>query len=78
MKNELMIAQYARDLSKNKKVIELVKIMHPIDVAKVIQKSFDIRPQEAIQVFAHFVKELVEWTGTGRQLSSSKSKRNTC
>lgn len=78
MKNDLMmLAAYARDLSKNKKVIELVKVMHPLDVAKIIQKSFDIRPQEAVQVFAYFIKELVEWTGTGRKLSGSQPKRNS-
>jgi hypothetical protein len=35
MTNELIITQYARDLSKNKKIVDLVKMMHPLDVAKV-------------------------------------------
>jgi hypothetical protein len=74
MTNELIITQYARDLSKNKKIVDLVKMMHPLDVAKVLQKNFDIKPKEAAYLFAHFVKEsdLVEWTGTRSKLSGSQ------
>jgi hypothetical protein len=52
------ITQYARDLSKNKKVIDLVRLMDPLDVAKVLQKNLDIKPKEAAYLFAHLVKEM--------------------
>lgn len=79
MNSELIIKQYARDLSKNRKVIGLVKMMHPLDVAKVLQRSFDIKPKEAAYLFAHFIREsdLVEWTATRPKLSSSKQERNS-
>lgn len=69
MSNDLhkTITTYARDLSSNPKVVELVKMMNPLDVAKVLQKKFDIKPKEAAYLFAHFVKEgeLSEWAQAG-------------
>lgn len=61
------ISTFARDLSKNPQVIELVKLMNPLDVAKVFQKHFDIKPKEAAYLFAHFAKEgkLNEWPVAG-------------
>ena len=61
------ISTFARDLSKDPRVIELVKLMDPLDVAKVLQKKFDIKPKEAAYLFAHFVKEggLLEWAQAG-------------
>jgi hypothetical protein len=64
MSNDLhKVMKYAHDLSKNKKLIDLVKIMSPLDVAKVFQTNLDIKPKEAAFLFAHFVKEsgLHEW-----------------
>ncbi len=67
MSNDLFkVMKYAHDLSKNKKIIDLVKIMNPLDVAKVFQSKLDIKPKEAAFLFAHFVKEsgLTEWAET--------------
>lgn len=61
------ISTFARDLSKNQRVIELVKLMDPLDVAKVLQKKYDIKPKEAAYLFATFVREggLLEWAQAG-------------
>jgi ribosomal protein S2 len=57
------LSTYIHELSNNKRVIELVKKMHPLDVAKLFQKKLDIQPKDAVFVFANFVKEsgLLEW-----------------
>lgn len=53
---------YMKDLVKQAKVLELVKLMSPLDIVKSIAISLDLKPIQAAKLAINLMKQAKEYT----------------
>lgn len=49
---------YINDLVQKQSVLDLVKLMQPLDIAKILLKSFDLRPRQAAMITVNLIKHI--------------------
>jgi hypothetical protein len=59
------IETYVNDLVAKQSVLDLVKMMQPLDVAKILLKSFDLRPRQAALITVNLIKHIHMKEGNG-------------
>lgn len=49
------------DLVNKADVLELVKVMKPLDIAKVLAKNLDLKPSQAAKLAVNLIIKANEW-----------------
>jgi hypothetical protein len=71
--NEQELTCFIDKLIKNKKFMDLARVMQPLDVANALAGDRDIRPEDATKITAHLVVHLQDGMNSGPNIETNKN-----